>query len=201
MEKDLILALDIGTSSVRAGIYDDAGNVLPQTFVKNERTLTATDDGGAEIDGDEAFEQVAAAIDDVLQKAEKISGEITHVAASSFWHSLIGVDKNGKPTTKVLGWADTRSRGQVAKFEKSLTKRRYITGPARDFIQASGRRNCFGFAANFRRFGKNGAVAFVERPDSVAAVRRGGDERFDGVGDRDFRYPGVRRGTRSLCDI
>lgn len=116
----MILALDIGTSSVRAALYDYKGNVLPRTMVKNERTLTATDDGGAEIDADEAFGQVVAAIDDVLSKARKIKGDITHVAASCFWHSLVGVDAKGKPTTKVLGWADTRSREQVATLRKKL---------------------------------------------------------------------------------
>ena len=110
--------MDIGTSSVRAALYDDAGNVLPRTMVKNERTLTATDDGGAEIDADEAFDQVVSAIDEVLKKSEKIKGEIGHVAASSFWHSLVGVNAKGKATTKVYGWADTRSREQVATLRK-----------------------------------------------------------------------------------
>ncbi len=123
MSKELILALDIGTSSVRAALYDDAGNVLPRTMVKHERSLTATDDGGAEIDADEAFDQVVAAVDDVLKKAKTIKGEITHVAASCFWHSLVGVDVKGKPTTKVFGWADTRSREQVAVLEKRLDER------------------------------------------------------------------------------
>ena len=105
---------------MRAALYDDAGNVLPRTMVKNERTLTATDDGGAEIDADEAFDQVVAAVDDVLAKAENLKGEITHVAASCFWHSLVGVDANGNPTTKVYGWADTRSREQVATLRKKF---------------------------------------------------------------------------------
>jgi len=82
-------------------------------MVKNERRLIATDDGGAEIDADEAFAQVVAAIDDVLEKSKTIKGEIICTAASAFWHSLVGVDAKGKPTTKVFGWADTRSRGQV----------------------------------------------------------------------------------------
>ena len=120
LSKDLILALDIGTSSVRAALYDEAGNVLPQTMVKNERSLTATDDGGAEIDADEAFDQVVRAIDEVLRKSEKVKGEIGYVAASSFWHSLVGVDANGKATTKVYGWADTRSREQVAVLRKKF---------------------------------------------------------------------------------
>lgn len=117
-KKQFILALDIGTSSVRAALYDHSGKVVPRTMVKNERTLTATDDGGAEIDADEAFDQAASAIDDVLEKAAKLSGEITHAAASCFWHSLVGVDAKGRPTTKVLGWADTRSRDAVAVLRK-----------------------------------------------------------------------------------
>ena len=44
----------------------------------------------------------------------KISGQIAHVATSCFWHSLVGVDEVGQPTTKVLSWADNRSRDQVA---------------------------------------------------------------------------------------
>ncbi len=119
MKPSYILALDIGTSSVRAALYDSNGNVLPKTFVKNERTLTATEDGGAEIDALEAFAQIEKAIEEVLKKSAKIKGEITHVAASSFWHSLVGIDKNGKPTTKVFGWADTRSR----KFAEVLRKK------------------------------------------------------------------------------
>lgn len=120
MKSDLILALDIGTSSVRAALYDLQGNVLPKTFVKNERTLTATEDGGAEIDALEAFAQIEKAVDDVLKKSSKIKGEIIAAAASSFWHSLVGVDAKGKPTTKVFGWADTRSRKYVADLRKKF---------------------------------------------------------------------------------
>jgi gluconokinase len=121
-KKHLILALDIGTSSVRAALYDHAGNVLPRTMVKNERTLTTTDEGGAEIDAEEALQQAVEAIDDVLDKAAKVPGEITHVAASCFWHSLVGIDAKEKPTTKVLSWADTRSRDQIAALRKRFNE-------------------------------------------------------------------------------
>ncbi|MBK8302878.1 MAG: gluconokinase [Chloracidobacterium sp.] len=110
MEKSLILALDIGTSSVRASIFNDAAEPLRGMSVKIERTLDTTADGGSEIDADEAFAQVVAAIDALLEKAKKLKGEITHVASCSFWHSVMGIDAKGKPTTKLLSWADTRSR-------------------------------------------------------------------------------------------
>ncbi len=118
----LILVLDIGTSSVRAALYDMKGNVLPETMVKHERQLTKTDDGGAEIDALEAFAQIEKAIDDVLKKSTKIKGEISHVAASSFWHSLVGIDAKGKPTTKVFGWADTRSAKYIAELRKKFNE-------------------------------------------------------------------------------
>ena len=98
---------------MRAALYDSRGRVLPETMVKNERQLTATDDGGAEIDASEALAQIEAAIDDVLKKSKAVKGEIAYVAASSFWHSLVGVDAKGKPTTRVFGWADTRSANHV----------------------------------------------------------------------------------------
>jgi gluconokinase len=109
----LILAIDIGTSSVRAALYDHASTIIPQTLVKNERQLRQTEDGGSEIDAQKALSELITTIDQVLKAAEKVSGQITHVATSCFWHSLVGVDAEGKPTTKVLSWADSRSRDQV----------------------------------------------------------------------------------------
>lgn len=120
MSRPLILGLDIGTSSVRAALFDLSGKLLPKTLVKNERTLHATREGGAEIDADLAFRQLVVCVDDVLAKTENSRSEIVTVAASSFWHSLLGVDKNGKPTTKVLGWADNRSRDLVGDLRKRL---------------------------------------------------------------------------------
>jgi gluconokinase len=119
-----VLAIDIGTSSVRAALYGSDANLLPETFVKNERQLTATDDGGAEIDARAALKQIETAIDDVLQKSADLKGEISAVAVSSFWHSLVGVDARGRPTTKVFGWADTRSREYVSVLRKKFDERK-----------------------------------------------------------------------------
>ena len=110
MKPSLILALDIGTSSVRAAIYDGKGKPVRGMSTKVEWSFTKTPDGGFEIEAEPAVKQVVSVIDAVLAKAKKMKGEIEHVAACAFWHSLVGVDEKGKPTTPVLGWADTRSR-------------------------------------------------------------------------------------------
>ncbi|MBX3295639.1 MAG: gluconokinase [Acidobacteria bacterium] len=114
----LILGLDVGSSSVRGALFDGGGRMLKRTFVKEERRLAATRDGGAELDANKAFQQVVGVIDGVLERAP--SGEVTHVAACTFWHSMMGLDERGRPTTPVLGWADNRSREQVAKLRRQL---------------------------------------------------------------------------------
>lgn len=106
----MILALDIGTSSVRAAIYDAQGERLPDTFVKNERRIEFTEQGGAEIDAEKAFAQVAEAVDEVLALAPAAAEKIEYAAMSCFWHSLIGVDSDGNAVTPVLTWADTRAK-------------------------------------------------------------------------------------------
>ena len=123
MNQSLILGLDIGTSSVRAALYDSAGMMLPETFVKIERTLSATDDGGSEIDAEIALRHVVKAIDGVLRHPAVRKGKIEFVAQAAFWHSLVGVDAKGKPTTKVLSWADTRSRDYIPALRRRFDER------------------------------------------------------------------------------
>ena len=63
-----------------------------------------------------------------LKKTENVEGEIEYVAASSFWHCLVGIDEAGAATTKVFGWADTRSAKYVGdlrkKFDEAATHNR-----------------------------------------------------------------------------
>ena len=120
MKEPFILALDIGTSSVRAALYNAKGDVLPETMVKNERAVTVTDEGGAELSAEIAFKQVEKAINDVLKKYPPEAGEIEYAAMACFWHSLLGVDAGGAPTTPVYTWAETRPAKYVAVLREKL---------------------------------------------------------------------------------
>jgi gluconokinase len=110
--------LDIGTSSVRAALYGLDGRMIAGTLVKNERSLATTEDGGSEIDAETALRQVISVIDELLRHPVVKKSEIEFVAQSAFWHSLVGVDSKGKPTTKVLSWADRRSRNYTQPLRK-----------------------------------------------------------------------------------
>jgi gluconokinase len=120
MKSPFILALDIGTSSVRAALYDAKGDVLPETMVKNERSVIVTGEGGAELDAETAFGQVETAIRDVLKKCPAEAREIEYAAASCFWHSLVGIDRDGNAATPVYTWAETRPAKYVEVLREKL---------------------------------------------------------------------------------
>jgi gluconokinase len=50
-------------------------------------------------------------------------GRSTGVATSMFWHSLLGIDLNGKPVTPCYTWADTRSAVAAVELREQLDPR------------------------------------------------------------------------------
>ena len=112
-----LLSLDVGTSGVRAALFDDGGNEISGAQVTSQRNGAAFSDLGV-LDADAILSQVVEAIDDLLATTIGNTHRISLVAISCFWHSLIGVGNNGRATTPVLSWADTRA-AQSASFLKS----------------------------------------------------------------------------------
>jgi gluconokinase len=102
-----ILAVDVGSSSVRAELYDGWGNDLEGPETKLDYDFEYTPDGGATKDADELLDLVARAIDGALSSVN--DEEISGVAMSTFWHSVLGVGRDGNPTTPILTWADRRA--------------------------------------------------------------------------------------------
>jgi gluconokinase len=108
--KPFVLALDIGTSSTRALVFDGRGHSLRNSERQLPFDLVTTPDGGAEVDARVLRDLVYQSIDLVLKSCPV---EISAVGISCFWHSLLGLDRAGQPTTPVYLWADTRSRDDV----------------------------------------------------------------------------------------
>src|SRR5919107_1033421 len=80
-----ILSIDLGSSSVRAGLYDGAGEELEGTEAKLDYEFEYTSDGGASKDADELLDLVAGAVDEALSRSDGIT--VSGVAMSTFWHS------------------------------------------------------------------------------------------------------------------
>jgi gluconokinase len=110
-EKSSVLAIDIGTSSVRAAAFDSSGRQVGPCAQCNYR-LISDHEGAAIIYPDELLEKFCAVIDQTL-KSGVTTLEIEAVGVSSFWHSLVGLDGCGIPTMPVWTWADRRSASQA----------------------------------------------------------------------------------------
>jgi gluconokinase len=115
-----VLALDVGTSSSRASLYDRRGRPVEARRGRVGYAPEVTPDGGAELDPELLFNHLCGAIDQVL---ETNMTPILAVATDTFWHSLLGVDANGRPLTPVYLWLDARSRGEVAGLRARLDER------------------------------------------------------------------------------
>jgi gluconokinase len=112
-----VLALDVGTSSVRARVYDGRGRALEHAEAQTRYDVTHGRGGAAELDPEHLAAVALAARDEALREA---GGEVDAVACSVFWHSLLGLGRDGAPTTPLLIWQDTRSALQAERLAGEL---------------------------------------------------------------------------------
>ena len=112
----IILAIDIGSSSIRSILYDAQGRQVIGSECQLEHALTTNSEGAAEADPAVLIAHVTAAVDQTVAFAQSRQADFGAVAISSFWHSLMGIDANNVPTTAVFTWADKRAGSEVARL-------------------------------------------------------------------------------------
>ncbi|HUG15940.1 MAG TPA: gluconokinase [Thermomicrobiales bacterium] len=120
MSDPVALAIDAGSSSVRAALYDEHAELLPGTLCQIEIDIALYPGGVAQLDAAHVRQALEAAIDSVLAAAPAIRADIAVVAMTTFWHSCVAVDGKGAPLTPVLTWADTRSEPEAAALRDML---------------------------------------------------------------------------------
>ncbi len=123
VDPPLVLALDLGTSSVRGALYDAAGRAVPGSGAKRAHAPRTTADGGAEFDAEALLAELAEVVDRVLAAAGPLAAEVRGVGLATFWHSLLGADAAGRAVTPVLTWADTRAAADAARLAEQLDPR------------------------------------------------------------------------------
>ena len=115
-----ILALDIGTSSTRAILYDSQGTAVPEVQSQVKYQVTTSQDGEVSVDADELFSLVVRTIDEALKAAGERAQQIVGVATSAFWHTLVPLDKAGHPLFHLLTWEDTRPQQAASELRAQL---------------------------------------------------------------------------------
>jgi gluconokinase len=114
-----VLAIDIGSSSVRSGLFNGEGDSIPGTAARRPHRFTFSAGGRVEADPQALSELVIQCIDETLESPAARAG-IAAVAFCTFLHGLLGTDQEGRALTPVLTWADTRSSEEAARLAARL---------------------------------------------------------------------------------
>lgn len=113
-----VLAMDVGSTASRGGVYDAAGRPVEGARAKIPHTFTTAGDGTSEIDPDQV-------VDELRQIVTGLTGELPHrriagVALDTFASSLVGVAADGRAVTPCYTYADSRCHREVTELRREL---------------------------------------------------------------------------------
>lgn len=118
---------------MRTRFYDRELRAGPTDAVGVQPYAWNVVDGAMEMDPEELLAHVARAIDGAVASP---GDPVAAVGVTTFWHSLMGTDRRGRPLTPLYGWGDTRARPAATRLHRLLDAEPYHqrTGC---FLQAS----------------------------------------------------------------
>jgi xylulokinase len=106
MTEKLILAVDLGTSSMKVALISIAGKVL--AWETEPLHLIITPDGGAEQVPDEWWSAFLSAAGRLLAREREAAPNVAAVCCSTQGEGTVPVDKNGQALANCLLWMDMR---------------------------------------------------------------------------------------------
>ncbi|HEC34855.1 MAG TPA: carbohydrate kinase, partial [Chloroflexi bacterium] len=107
MTKDHVLAIDVGTQSVRALLFDPCGNLVHKVRVPIE-PYYSKQPGWAEQDPGYFWENLCAACRRLWQEAAVPRDAVAGVALTTQRATMINVDEEGRPLRPAIVWLDQR---------------------------------------------------------------------------------------------
>lgn len=106
-----VLALDVGSTGTRGGLYDARGLPVRGARLKVPHAFTTAGDGTSTIDADQVADELRECIDHCVTRFDV---PIAGVALDTFASSLVGVDGAGSAITPTFTYADSRCAPQVS---------------------------------------------------------------------------------------
>ncbi|WP_078549590.1 gluconokinase [Litchfieldia alkalitelluris] len=112
MSREMVMGLDIGTTSVKAIIFTLEGKVVSES----EKLITSyyPQPGWVEQNSDEIEQLAIQAVLEAMNSANIEKHELVTVGLSAAMHSLLCMDEHGMPLSNAFIWADGRSSEQAA---------------------------------------------------------------------------------------
>jgi gluconokinase len=111
MLREFVMGLDIGTTSVKACIFDIKGKLIAE--VEKMNSFHYPEPGWSEQDPIEIERSAVLAIKEAIEKAAISKDELIALGFSAAMHSLLCVNEEGTPISPAIIWADGRSNAQA----------------------------------------------------------------------------------------
>jgi gluconokinase len=118
----VVLAIDIGTSSVRTALFDGNAEPIPRSNAGQIYRVRHSAEHAAELDP----QVLLGATRKCLRQTRRLAkNPVNAVGGSGFWHSLLGVNRAGKPLTPIFTWADARCAEDAARLRETFDERTF----------------------------------------------------------------------------
>jgi len=115
MDQPLILALDQGTTSTRAIVFEAGGKPLAEAGAPLQQHYPR--DGWVEHDADEIFDASVAVLKAAVEKAGKTLADIAAIGITNQRETLVVWEKaTGRPIHKAIVWQDRRTEEMCARL-------------------------------------------------------------------------------------
>ena len=120
----LVLTLDIGTSSIRALVYDAHARLLHPDRVQGKEivVLQTGRNGEGTFDADQLLLAAGNVMDQALESLGGLAGKIRAVACDSFASSMVVLDGRGQPITDIFTYADNQCAAQAETLRESYNQ-------------------------------------------------------------------------------
>lgn len=107
----LLIGLDIGTTAVKAGIFESSGRML--AMVGHQYRIRHPGPDRAEIDAEVYWKASATAIRRALETAGVDPSRVAAMAVSSQGETVVAVDAHGRPLGPAIVWLDNRASAEA----------------------------------------------------------------------------------------
>ncbi len=117
---DILLGIDVGTSSVKTVAVDLRGRVVAES--QRNYTLKHPQPGWAELHPHEWWDQTIDAVREVVNSvlAREARLQVLGLGLTGQMHSLVLLDANGSPVRPAITWLDSRARSVLSALTEKL---------------------------------------------------------------------------------
>jgi gluconokinase len=120
--QDLVLALDVGSSSLRAQLFAPDGSGVEGCEAHAKYVTRYTSDGGTEVEPLSLPDSLCEAIDRALSCVADQRARIVGVGMCSQVANVMGIDGEGIPTTPIYTWSDLRGVEEARELLAHVTQ-------------------------------------------------------------------------------